>query len=165
MAKEPARILSLLRGQTPSFIKNSAPFVEIIEQVHIEEQDQMASYDVVSLFTKVPIDEALQTVSSALLADDTLQERTSVPPSEICNLVEICLCSNFFQVRDMFYEQVGGTAMGSPLSPRVAGCLWKLSKNRSYQLRKCDRKFCFDMWRIYLRFGVMERNNYSLSYW
>ena len=82
LANKLAQILSPLSGQTQSFIKNSAHFVEIIQQVILEDQDQMASFDVVSLFTKVSSDGAMKAISSALLEDDSLEERTNIPPTK-----------------------------------------------------------------------------------
>ena len=128
LAKELARIISPLSGQTQSFMKNSAHFVEKVEQVSLDGHDYMASFDVVSLFTKIPIDEALQVISTALMADQTLDERTSVPPSKLCDLVGVCLHYNYFQSRDYFYEQLEGAAMGSPLSPIVANMFMEALK-------------------------------------
>ena len=78
------------------------------------------SFDVVSLFTKVPIDEALQVVSTALQNDSSLSDRTAIPIETICNLVELCLKSTYFQFENNFYKQIEGASMGSPLSPVIA---------------------------------------------
>ena len=91
-----------------------------IHQVSLEETDVIASFDVVSLFTRVPVDEALLVLSHCLQQDDTLKERTSIPIPDLCTLVELCLKSTYFQFGEAFYEQVEGAAMGSPLSPVLA---------------------------------------------
>ena len=80
----------------------------------------MVSFDVVSLFTCVPIDEALKVIEQRLNEDETLMERTSIPVEDICALTELCLKSTYFQYQDQFYEQIEGAAMGSPLSPIIA---------------------------------------------
>ena len=54
LARELAGILSPLAGRSPSHVKNSADFVNQIHQVSLEETDVLASFDVVSLFTRVP---------------------------------------------------------------------------------------------------------------
>ena len=51
------------------------------------------------------------------MEDDSLEDRTCISASDICDLVELCLRSIF---QDTFFEQVEGVAMGSPLSPIVA---------------------------------------------
>ena len=60
LARELARILSLLAGRSPSHVKNSAYFVNHIRHVSFEGTDVLASFDVVSLFTRVPVDEAFR---------------------------------------------------------------------------------------------------------
>ena len=72
-------------------MKNSAEFAQNIREVELMEGDMMISFDVVSLFTKVPIDGALQVISTLLAQDDSLEERTSITVSDICQLTELCL--------------------------------------------------------------------------
>ena len=94
----------------------------------------MISFDVTSLFTKVPIEEALQAVSTRLTQDDTLEDRTAIPIADICALTELCLCSTYFSFDAMFFEQVEGAAMGSPLSPIVANLYMEAFEERALEL-------------------------------
>ena len=64
--KELTRNLTPLRGKTDSYIKISAHFVEQIKEIVPQDFDVIVSFDVKSLFTTVPIDEALQVESSQL---------------------------------------------------------------------------------------------------
>ena len=93
----------------------------------------MVSFDVTSLFTKVPLDEALQVISSLLREDDSLSERTNMPPDVVCKQVEICLRSTYFQVGDQYYVQVEGATMGSPLSPIVANLYMEAFESRALE--------------------------------
>ena len=77
------------------------------KDAHLDSNDVLVSFDVVSLFTKAPIPDAIEIV-----------KRKS--NSEIASLVELCLRSTFFSFQEVIYEQVDGVAMGSPLSPVVA---------------------------------------------
>ena len=95
-------------------------FVERLQQIPLEEDDRLVSFDVVSLFTKVPVDEALQVIALQLHEDPTLAERTTIPAEDLCSLIQLCLEVTYFQFGDQFYRQVQGAAMGSPLSPVVA---------------------------------------------
>ena len=97
LSKELARILSPLGSKGPSHVRNSADFVQQIHQTSFEETDVMISFDVVSLFTNVPVDEALQVISHRLQQDETLEEQTSIPVPEPCHLVELCPRSTYFQ--------------------------------------------------------------------
>ena len=47
------------------------------------------SFDVVSLLTKVPIDEVLDVLVLRLKEDNTLFERTAIPPKDIHRLAEL----------------------------------------------------------------------------
>ena len=120
LAKELARILALLAGNTNRHVKNSAEFANIIRDAQLDETDYLFGFDVVSLFTRVPLDEALQVIANQVQNDPTLEERTSIPAEDILTLTELCLRSTYFQLEEQFYEQVEGAAMGSPLSPITA---------------------------------------------
>jgi len=120
LAKELAHILSPPTGNTTSTVRNSSHFVQQLREVQVDQDDILVSFDVVSLFTKVPIDEAIEVVVMRLKDDDTLVERTSIPADDICSLASLCLKSTFFQFEDQLYEQIEGAAMGLPLSPIIA---------------------------------------------
>ena len=55
-----------------------------------------------------------------LESDDTLPDRTSLDVNEIMSLIDLCLNATYFGFRGRFYQQVFGTAMGSPVSVVVA---------------------------------------------
>ena len=120
LAKELGRILSPLAGHSDSFVKNLAEFAWEVRDIELGEEDVMLSFDVVSLFTRVPVDEALEVIAQQLQHDYTLAERTTLEVEDICELTEVCLKSTYFQYQDSYYEQTEGAAMGSPLSPIMA---------------------------------------------
>ena len=72
------------------------------------------------LFTKIPLDDALQIISALLAYDDPLQQQTLFPAHDICHLTEHYLRTTYFSFEEQFFEQLEGVAMGSPLSPIVA---------------------------------------------
>ena len=108
-----------------------------IHQVSLEETDVMAIFDVVSLCTRVPVDEALLVLSHHLQQDDTLKERTNIPILDLCTLVELCLKSMYCQFGEPFYEQVEGAAMGSPLSPVLANIFMEDYETRALETSPC----------------------------
>ncbi len=79
----------------------------------------MVSFDVSSLFTSVPIDEALSVIRDKLQNDESLDERTCLSPVCITELLEVCLWSTYFRYNGNCCEQVDGAAMG-PVSAVVA---------------------------------------------
>ena len=120
LAKELTRILNPLTGGTSSFVKISAHFVEIVRCIGLEDKDRLVSFDVKSLFTRVPVDEALGVILTELNKDDDLEDRTMLTLTVVVRLVEISLRSTSFQYNNIYYEQREGTAMGLPLSPVIA---------------------------------------------
>ena len=71
------------------------------------ENEIFLSLDIVSLFTMIPIKEAIKVI------EDLTDPETS-------KLVGLCLNSTFFNFKGELYEQTCGVAMGSPLSPIIA---------------------------------------------
>ena len=61
-------------GQTDANIKNSTHFVQLVEDIEINDRDLLVSFDVSSLFIKVPINEAMQIVAEKLEEDETVRE-------------------------------------------------------------------------------------------
>jgi hypothetical protein len=59
LAKHLARLLSGYTGHSPHHIRNSIEFVQVLGSLQIGTHDIMVSFDIVSLFTKVPIRETM----------------------------------------------------------------------------------------------------------
>ena len=85
-------------------MKNSFQFVQILESLRIQLDDLIVSFDVVSLFFKVPIVDSLELLGYHF-EDDVLA------------LITHILTSTYFCFDGQFYEQTDRVAMGSPLSP------------------------------------------------
>ena len=92
----------------------------MMREVKLSEDESMVNFDVKSLFTNVPVDEALEVVHKGLMEDDTLMDRTVLPPQNVTHLLEMCLRTTYFKFQGSYYEQTDGAAMGSPVSPVVA---------------------------------------------
>jgi hypothetical protein len=114
------KILSPLVGKSQSFVKNSGHFIELLKPISVQPLDILASFDTVSLFTNVPVDEALQVIRNKLQNDHTLTERSSLEVEAIMELLEVCLKTTYFQMECKFFQQKDGMAMGSTLSPVVS---------------------------------------------
>ncbi|XP_065213372.1 uncharacterized protein LOC135840674 [Planococcus citri] len=107
LAKYLSKELSPHVGNTTSFVKNTADFVEKTKDIITEEGDILVSFDVESLFTKVPLKETLEYLEELF-------------PNDLAKLFDHCLKASYFLYNGEFYEQKDGVAMGSPLSPKVA---------------------------------------------
>jgi hypothetical protein len=59
LANHAAEILIPLVGHTKSFIKDSNELIKIIKNEKVKLEDTLISFDVVFIFTKIPLDEAI----------------------------------------------------------------------------------------------------------
>ena len=80
----------------------------------------MVSFDVTSLYTTIPTDQALLIIEDLLQHDDKLADRTSLTPNQILDLLSILLRTTYFKFNDQFYQQTDGAAMGGPTSAIVS---------------------------------------------
>ena len=67
-----ARILSPIVGNTVNTVKNSAHFAEFIRGETLDADKMLVSFDVVSLFTKMPVDHAIKVAKERLRNDAAL---------------------------------------------------------------------------------------------
>ena len=78
--------------------------------------EELISFDVVSLFTKIPVDLAVKVAEERLREDASLGQRTSLPVEDIIHLLSFCLKTTQFAYNGTYYQQIFGTATGSPVS-------------------------------------------------
>ena len=93
--------------------------MEFVKDTDLRSSEVMVSFDIKSLFTKVPVEEALQVIQQKLEEDETLGDRTALTPDQVTKLLELCIKTTYF-FRGEFYMQTDRAAMGSPVSPVVA---------------------------------------------
>ena len=113
-------ILSPLVGNTVHTVENSAEFVELIEKINILDNESQMSFDVVSLFTSIPLEIARAIVLGRLSNYCTLEDRTNLTITELTEALDICLTSTYFTYNNKCYEQIFGTPLGLSLSPVIA---------------------------------------------
>ena len=97
----------------------------------VEKDEALVSFDVVSLFTKILTQLATQVAYQRLRNDPSLPDRTSLTSDEILTLLDLCLNATFFAFRDTYYQQIHGTAMGSPVSVAVADLVMEDVESRA----------------------------------
>ena len=72
----------------------------------------MVTFDVKSLFTQIPLEDALVIIKERLESDDSLEDRTTFSVQKICHLTEMCLKSTYFQYENLICKQKDGTQDG-----------------------------------------------------
>ncbi len=126
-----AKILSPVVGNTENTVKNSYHFAEFIRGKTLNADEVLVSFDVISLFTKIPVDLAIKVARKRLRQDVTLSQRTSMPIEDIIDLLSFCLNTTYFVFDGIYYQQVFGTAMGSPVSAVIANLVMEDVEQRA----------------------------------
>ena len=131
LSKDLARILSELTGKSDHHVRNSKDFAKFVSSITVNDDEQMVSFDVVFLFTKIPTGLAVEIAKSRLEALDNLEEITSWSVEDICKGLQICLDATNLTFREKHYKQIFGTATGSPVSTVVANLVMEDVKKRA----------------------------------
>jgi hypothetical protein len=95
-------ILSPLAVRSDSFIKNYGDFIELLKSVDLRGQEILVSFDVVSLFTNIPVYEALLVFRSRLDNDNTLTELSVRKVEAIMEFLDVCLRTTYIKRDDGF---------------------------------------------------------------
>lgn len=130
LARHLADILKTMVGKTDHHIINSSHFIDKLKDLRVDERDILVSFDVTSLFTKIPTKEAVQ------LARERFE--TNQINADLANLIELCINSTYFAFNEQLYEQTEGMAMGSPLSPALANLFMEAFEENL--LENCPKK-------------------------
>ena len=120
LSKYVSNILADYVKQCRSFLRDTRDFVDQLEDIKIEEDEILVSFDVKSLFTSVPVTDAINTIKDIITRDDAFEDRHKISTDTLIEMIRISLASTGFQFRSEHYELTDGLAMGSPLSPAVA---------------------------------------------
>ena len=78
----------------------------------------MVSLDITSLFTNVPVEDVLNFIDRQI-QNNRIQ--VPVPREMFMSLLRLCVEGTVFEFEGLFFRQRHGIAMGSPLSPVLAG--------------------------------------------
>ena len=125
-----ARILLPVVGNTDYTVKNVCEFADFIRDNTLNACEELVSFDVVSLFTKIPVDLAVKVAEERLREDASLGQRTSLPVEDIIHLLSFCLKTPQFAYKGIYYQQAFGAAMGSSVSAVIANMVMEDVKRK-----------------------------------
>ena len=100
-------------------IKDSFSFVQELLNSDINSDSVvMASFDVTSLLTNIPVDQTIEIISNELLANCMYFE--GFDRSHLTKLLSLAVKNCHFTFNDCIYQKIDGMAMGSPFGPLFA---------------------------------------------
>ena len=113
-------LADLLKPLTKSqySIDSTKDFVNKIRQKRIPQDFELVSFDVVSLFTSVPLDFTIKLILDKIYKDKLIE--TKLKRDEMKQLLETCTKEMHFSYNGTIYRQIDGVSMGSPLGPVIA---------------------------------------------
>ena len=132
LAKFLTKILQKYTGITHSFVKDSKGFSQYLRSVHIEQDEELGSFDVPALFTSIPVPTTLDVINCSFTEHIEVTETrdkyncsfeenmVGLQKNEVMSLLKLVLENCVFSFQGNFYKQLQGAAMGSPCSPVVA---------------------------------------------
>ncbi|CAF2071453.1 unnamed protein product [Rotaria magnacalcarata] len=157
LSKYLAKAIKDSSPQADSYIKDSFELVKKIKSTILNKEKSyiICSFDVESLYTNVPVEEAINVTLEFIFKSK--QKNANIPFSreQMKKLLELSVRDAPFRFQNKIYKQIDGVAMGSPLAAILAN-LWlqrieqklnRFSKNRPIiWLRYVDDIFClFDI--------------------
>ena len=111
---------------------------EFCNDIRIQNQTKfMASFDIDSLFTNIPLDETITICCNKLFESQNLVEGLS--KSQFRSLLELATKESFILFNGKYYKQIDGVAMGSPLGPTLANVF--LCYHENNWLNQCPAGF------------------------
>ena len=160
LSKHLCSILSPLLNHNGLSVRDSFEFVSFVTSLKCRDNDVMISCDVTSLFTKVPVDLAIDIATTRLMRDSSLSDRTQLTVNDIVSLLKFCLHASDFQFNSNFYHMSFGCPMGSPVSVIVANMVMEDIEDRILDSQRfdvfCWRRFVDDTWVVLPKTSISD---------
>ncbi|CAF1540560.1 unnamed protein product, partial [Rotaria sordida] len=115
-----ANMLKNCKEKSPSYVKDSFQFADIIKKMNIQKNENMISFDVQSLYPNVPTEEAIKLAVDLIWKKNKERKSTKITKNELFILFNLAVTNVHFRFFSQFFRQSDGVAMGSPLAPILA---------------------------------------------
>lgn len=147
-------------------IKNSITLKQKLSNVTIESTEIMVSFDIVSLFTNIPVNLAIEIINEQW---EKLSKITKFPKSLFFEMLKFCLIDgNYFVYKDVAYRQIFGMPMGNPLSTIIADIVTQRLLNtilaKLMYVPKVFVKYVDDIFAIIPKNAISETQNLLNSF-
>lgn len=118
MSKLLSNILKSLTCDNFYTLKNSFELKYKLTDIVINSTEMMVSFDIISLFTNIPVQLAIDIINEKW---DTIKTTTNMTKTMFFEILRFCLIdANYFLFNNVFYRQIFGMPMGNPLSSIIA---------------------------------------------
>ena len=102
-------------------VKDSFEFIDRLKETQICKTGHMCSFDVVSLFTNVPLEETINICADAIYRNEDVDPiLMTLDENSFRKMLRLVTLGVEFSFDNVMYRQVDGVAMGSPLGPVLA---------------------------------------------
>lgn len=130
-------------------IADTFNFAREIQELTFNEDDIIVSYDVVSLFTNVPLDYTIGILVEKAFENNWFCNtyNLDITKQDLTDLLKVATKNQLFQFNDQLYVQTDGVAMGSPLGPLLANtflCNVEECLERQHKLPSLYRRYVDD---------------------
>ena len=124
-------------------------FAEELQEIDIDANDILVSYDVSSLFTNVPLEDTIQILADKAFTNNWFNSthNLNISRSDLVDLLRAATKDQLFQFNGALYEQIDGVAMGSPLGPLMANtfmCYIEENLQAQHQVPSLYRRYVDD---------------------
>ena len=120
-------ILQPILTNIPTYVKDSADFIENTYQLPLQQSYAFLQADVESLYPSIDINDGLQALSEIL----SLTNFNNKFKTLIIKLTKWVLINNYMTFNNKTYLQINGTAMGTPLAVTYAGLFMHILEKRA----------------------------------
>ena len=104
-----------------------------VKDLKILPDETLVSYDVVAMYPSIPQDRAIDIVYQKLVNDTDLIDKTKMTPTEVIELLQICVGEVYFVFNNKIYIQIKGLAIGYSSSGFTADIFMETIETRALQ--------------------------------
>ena len=147
-------------------VENNKEFLEKLSKHERKDGDYCISFDVVSLFTNVPLNETIQMIANGV-------RDSTIPQLNMLNLLK-SVTGGLFQYNKKLYTQIDGVSIGNPLAPSKANFLMGTLETNLFNteeendpviyLRYVDDIFCIFRKDVQFEIFYKKLNNLQKSF-
>jgi len=152
------KVISTSVPKSQNDAEDSFQLVKKLSGTVLNDNNILISLDIISLFTNIPIDLAIDSVANRW---EVISANCNIPKEEFIKAVSFVLDSTYFVFNNIFYKQTFGTPMGSPLSLIIADLVMRDLEERALE-REFECLSILDMWTT-LRWRYLPR--FTIQSW